>query len=190
MSSREMKEKQTELYRYFDKKGTLLYVGISLNAVSRAAQHRIASFWYKNASSITIERFPNRQSALNAEKEAIQKENPVHNVYYNSYKYKNEEMENFETNANFDRKNLLGRTVVYKPIYTQKEAGEIIFGNSSDASKKVKNLIEEGKMQGVLVSKRERLINTGEKRTIKKYMVTGWQLIEFIEALEEGQTSL
>jgi hypothetical protein len=39
------------LYRYFDETGKLLYVGMSLSAFRRAAQHRLGSDWFKTAKN-------------------------------------------------------------------------------------------------------------------------------------------
>ena len=69
-----------ELYRHFDKDGRLLYVGISLNSVSRLSQHKNVSRWYDQIVRIEIERFPSRKEALEAEAKAINEENPVHNT--------------------------------------------------------------------------------------------------------------
>lgn len=70
----------TELYRHFDKSGTLLYVGISLSTVHRLKEHRGGSGWYRKVVTITIERFPTRKAALAAERKAVQTEHPLHNV--------------------------------------------------------------------------------------------------------------
>lgn len=70
----------TELYRHFDAKGVLLYVGISLSTANRLGQHRCVSPWSKRVTSITIERYPNRKAALDAERNAIQSEGPLYNV--------------------------------------------------------------------------------------------------------------
>lgn len=70
----------TQLYRHFDKAGTLLYVGISLHAVKRLSEHDGSSPWYKDISHVTIEHFPSRQAAEIAEKKAIKKEKPRHNI--------------------------------------------------------------------------------------------------------------
>lgn len=75
--------KPTDLYRYFDKSGNLLYVGISINTVSRMASHRSASSWYDQAVKITIKKYKNRKNALNAERKAIMKEKPKYNITYN-----------------------------------------------------------------------------------------------------------
>jgi hypothetical protein len=69
----------TYLYRHFDAEGRLLYVGISLSAVHRLAQHR-ASAWFASIATVTIETFPSRAGAAEAERLAIQTEGPLHNI--------------------------------------------------------------------------------------------------------------
>ncbi len=73
------------LYRHFNKEGKLLYVGIALNILCRLANHRGASSWYPEIARIEIEHFADRQSALKAEREAIAKEKPLHNVNHKHY---------------------------------------------------------------------------------------------------------
>lgn len=73
-------EVQTQLYRHFDSAGGLLYVGISLFAVYRLAQHLNGSRWADQISMITIEKFPSREAADRAETEAIAREKPKFNI--------------------------------------------------------------------------------------------------------------
>lgn len=71
---------RTALYRHFDGAGVLLYVGVSLSAVQRLAQHRQTAHWFEQIARVTIEWLPTRQRALEAETWAIANEGPVHNV--------------------------------------------------------------------------------------------------------------
>lgn len=75
----------TALYRHFDANDRLLYVGISLSAVQRLAQHRNGAHWFKKIVSVTIEWFPSREAAIGAEAAAIQLEKPMHNIAMNSH---------------------------------------------------------------------------------------------------------
>jgi hypothetical protein len=68
------------LYRHFDNAGRLLYVGISLNAFHRLAQHKQHSHWFSRVAHVEIERFPTRMAALLAERAAIRDEKPLHNI--------------------------------------------------------------------------------------------------------------
>jgi hypothetical protein len=74
---------RTDLYRHFDKKGRLLYVGQSLNAVSRLQQHRGNSGWYNEIAYIKIEKFETYHDALDAERKAIERERPLYNCQSN-----------------------------------------------------------------------------------------------------------
>ncbi len=70
----------TVLYRHFDAKGALLYVGISLRAMERLAAHMAGSQWAEAISRVELERFPTRDAALAAERQVIKGEKPRHNI--------------------------------------------------------------------------------------------------------------
>jgi transcriptional regulator with XRE-family HTH domain len=70
----------TTLYRHFDAAGRLLYVGVALGPVARLQQHASQSSWVRDIARMTIERFPTRTAAEQAERDAIRVEQPVHNV--------------------------------------------------------------------------------------------------------------
>lgn len=70
---------RTELYRHFDDKGQLLYVGVSLSTCTRLAGHRVTACWFDLISRIEIERFETREAALSAEIRAIKDERPIYN---------------------------------------------------------------------------------------------------------------
>lgn len=67
------------LYRHFDKKRRLLYVGISEDALKRAKQHSVKP-WGHLIARITVEHFATRTEAEAAEKAAIAAEAPIHNI--------------------------------------------------------------------------------------------------------------
>lgn len=68
-----------QLYRHFDAKGKLLYVGISRNSGMRFAGHRRNSAWAHLSTRMTVEMFPSRLAASIAELKAIENEKPLHN---------------------------------------------------------------------------------------------------------------
>lgn len=72
----------TTLYRYFDSEGHLLYVGISGNNLKRQSQHKKNAAWFGLVSTATFEHYESRTEALAAEKLAIQRENPAHNIQH------------------------------------------------------------------------------------------------------------
>lgn len=71
----------TQLYRHYDADGELLYVGISLSAVSRLSKHR-KSPWFQDIATITVENHDSRLDAEQAERTAIKIERPKHNVVH------------------------------------------------------------------------------------------------------------
>lgn len=71
----------TFVYRFFDSEDKLLYVGISYHLENRLDSHRFGKPWDR-ISRIQIERFPTREEAAAAEREAILSEAPEWNVIY------------------------------------------------------------------------------------------------------------
>lgn len=72
----------TSLYRHYDAGGSLLYVGISLSAMQRLAQHKDRSHWFDKIASVAIEQFPCRADAISAERRAIVDERPAFNIVH------------------------------------------------------------------------------------------------------------
>lgn len=75
-----MSEQPCYLYRAFDAEGQLLYVGISINAITRLGQHSSGSDWWTQVVRVEIETHEDRAAALEAEGVAIAAEAPLHNV--------------------------------------------------------------------------------------------------------------
>jgi hypothetical protein len=74
---------KTHLYRWFDKAGNLLYVGISNDAIQRFKDgHKRSSNWANLAVKMTSQIYDDRRQALEAEKTAIQTEQPQFNVIH------------------------------------------------------------------------------------------------------------
>ena len=70
----------TQLYRQFDRDGTLLYVGVSLSAEARRSRHkRVKARWFDQIALIEVETFSTREAALAAETAAIATEKPAFN---------------------------------------------------------------------------------------------------------------
>lgn len=72
--------KGAQLYRYYDKDDNLLYVGMSSNALRRVKEHQKDKEWYWDIAKITIENFNMHYELVQAEKEAIAKEQPRYNI--------------------------------------------------------------------------------------------------------------
>lgn len=76
---------KTCLYRHFDYNDTLLYVGISINPISRQYQHSNNSDWWgTNLSRTEYEWYDTNEGALYAEMAAIRKEKPIYNKRHNN----------------------------------------------------------------------------------------------------------
>jgi predicted GIY-YIG superfamily endonuclease len=73
----------TTVYRMFDHQDTLLYVGISNRVDVRIEQHRASKEWFWRVDRITTINYPDRQTALDVEKHAIQTEKPLYNIIHN-----------------------------------------------------------------------------------------------------------
>jgi hypothetical protein len=67
------------LYRAYDDRDRLLYVGISDGEFIRLAQHAASAPWTVYAVKITLERYALRSVAEGAERKAIATEDPVWN---------------------------------------------------------------------------------------------------------------
>jgi predicted GIY-YIG superfamily endonuclease len=67
------------LYRFFNAKNELLYVGITNNPFNRFSGHSKDKEWFKEITYSTFEHYPNRLSVDRAETKAIQTENPKYN---------------------------------------------------------------------------------------------------------------
>ena len=78
------RERPTALYRYYDISDLLLYVGISGRLYDRTGDHTKGSSWMDFAVRSTIERFPARDEAVEAEEAAIKAEHPLFNDRHNN----------------------------------------------------------------------------------------------------------
>ena len=69
----------TQLYRHYSADGELLYVGISLSAINRLQQHSDSAAWFPSIAKVEVEKFEDRQAAIEAEIKAIKEEHPLFN---------------------------------------------------------------------------------------------------------------
>lgn len=72
----------TILYRYFDSKDQLLYVGITGDQLKRQSQHRRSSKWFDQIAFAKFQHFTSRAEAAAAEVTAIQEEKPLFNQHH------------------------------------------------------------------------------------------------------------
>jgi predicted GIY-YIG superfamily endonuclease len=85
-----MAERETKphiLYRFYDRTNVLLYVGITVNLGERMQQHAGSKDWWLHVdrSATRIEYFDTRSAALDAERDAIKSEKPLHNDQHNEW---------------------------------------------------------------------------------------------------------
>lgn len=71
---------RTSLYRLYDEAGGLLYVGITKSVQRRWTEHETTKSWWPEVTAATLEHYPTREAALEAERAAIIAERPRHNV--------------------------------------------------------------------------------------------------------------
>jgi hypothetical protein len=173
----EVDDMTMHLYRHFDADGKLLYVGISLSALSRLAQHKDHSAWYKSIVNVTIQEFPSREEALAAERRAILEEQPAHNIRRPKPETPINKISKLRGTAQeASREMLVWRIAEFNPVYTIDEVARALGIGPVIA----KRLIEKGEIGHVILR-----YETCTGKPSKLYRVTGWQLIEYIEHLEQ-----
>jgi hypothetical protein len=73
----------TSVYRYYDRNGVLIYVGITKQGMGRNLQHNGYAEWWQFVARQEIEHLPDRASALALEKALIQEHRPPFNRQHN-----------------------------------------------------------------------------------------------------------
>lgn len=68
------------LYRVYDRRGRLLYVGQTKDFRTRIRAHSNGSAWFRFAAFTTQRHYEARDDAIDAETEAIRNEHPRHNI--------------------------------------------------------------------------------------------------------------
>lgn len=71
------------LYRFYDERGRLLYIGITGDVRARFRQHADSKAWWKQVAVREIVHCRTRADLLAAEREAIIRERPRYNVIHN-----------------------------------------------------------------------------------------------------------
>lgn len=70
------------LYRFYDDNEALLYVGITNSLPNRLGQHNESKRWWCDVSVVTVEHYDSREEVLEAEKRAIEFEEPRYNIQH------------------------------------------------------------------------------------------------------------
>jgi len=77
-----MSDHPTSLYRFFDAKGRLLYVGITSIGPGRWVSHEKIQPWWPLVVRSEVTHYPDRGTAAAAERVAIVMEKPLHNTIF------------------------------------------------------------------------------------------------------------
>tara|TARA_R110000868_G_scaffold210464_1_gene460521 strand:- start:102 stop:656 length:555 start_codon:yes stop_codon:yes gene_type:complete len=179
-----------QLYRHFDQNGLLLYVGISLSSLNRLGQHKDNSHWFESISRVEIENFETRKEAIEAEAKAIFAEKPKHNIMrprHNQLMLEEarkreilERKEELKPNA-LSKKDLTARIVMFEIIYDLQNVAKIL----GISLKSVIRLIEEKKIGTLTMPPRiDGLTRYGIPHK-EKVVISGWQLISYLENLHK-----
>lgn len=78
-----MSEVPTSVYRYYDKNGVLIYVGITKQRTGRNSQHNADKVWWPLVFEQKVEHLPSRLCAQNRERDLIRLYKPPFNKVHN-----------------------------------------------------------------------------------------------------------
>lgn len=172
------------LYRHYDDEGNLLYVGISVSFLARTQQHKENSGWFSEIKSITIEKHESREEAIEAERKAIQEESPLYNIQHSRFNSKEKENGDDSQGEKYDhdctRSHLFRWVVNLKPLYDMSEAAELL----KVGPQKLKEMCENNEI-GSIVWRKSWHEKYQKYTVIRK--ITGWQIIDFLEYLENKE---
>jgi predicted GIY-YIG superfamily endonuclease len=167
---------KTTLYRHYDKSNNLLYVGISLSHLQRLGQHSTNSHWFTKISNVTVKHFDTRQEAIEAERNAIRSEKPLHNIMHINY----QEEENLSIpvakRVLGAKEDMLTRIVNIELLYESSKLAPMLHMQH----KELKAIIDAGELSYMWCHG----TNCGQDR--RKFFVSGWQLIDYMESRHHG----
>jgi excisionase family DNA binding protein len=165
---------KTALYRHFDAKNNLLYVGISLSAVARLSQHSTLSAWFDDIARVDVVWFDTREKALEEERRAVAQEKPIYNKRLQTV------IKDLPQQRDEPRKAITHKIVVLNPVYKINEAAQVL--NISESTLRQK--IEQNEIGAMLLGEVVKKNSNGNETTAKRYQISGWQLLDYIEYLE------
>ena len=155
---------RTALYRHFAVDSRLLYVGISLSPIYRLAQHCDGSQWFEQIAAVKVEWFDTREAALDAEKKAIQSEQPEYNIVH-KIKTREAALAEMTEESCFE---LVRKVTRFGSVYNPRAAADAC-GISVVA------------MRLAMMASDIPYFSAGSK-----IVITGWALISYLEALQAG----
>lgn len=165
---------RTALYRHYGPERKLLYVGVSLNAVARLAQHKNYSQWFGDIRRVTVEWFDSREEALAAERAAVAAEKPFYNK---NLKRHTAPSPPEPPQARSEEDRLVWRVVGLRPIMSPHEVADALNMPVGE----VKRMQEDHKIGSIDIGKRWTCRRTKEKRV--RLYTTGWQVLSYIESI-------
>jgi predicted GIY-YIG superfamily endonuclease len=74
---------QTALYRFLGSEDASLYIGITHDLGERWSSHARKQPWWHEVRRLTVDMYPDREAAQDAETAAIKAERPRHNITHN-----------------------------------------------------------------------------------------------------------
>jgi len=162
---------KTSLYRHYNSNGDLLYVGVSLSTLQRLGQHADHSDWFLSIARVTIEHLETREAALDAERAAVIREKPLHNIHHK--KAAEEALRKTReklTETAQAKKDLTARIVYFNPVYSLQDAANALSVSSRLVNAWVRS-VEIGYF--TMPNKAGRPVQ----------YISGWQLIDYIERM-------
>jgi len=72
------------LYRFFAQDGRLLYVGQTADPGKRFTRHSVSHAWWRAVNAIVLEHYTTPSLAKQAERLAIENEQPYYNLHFNA----------------------------------------------------------------------------------------------------------
>jgi predicted GIY-YIG superfamily endonuclease len=188
-----MSDRKTYLYRVYDNEQKLIYVGISLSFFSRLQQHKKNSVWFDRMSTVTLTQYTAREEALFAEATAINTENPQMNIMRPRSKELELAQKVLADRSRNDRKAwahpdasrdyLYEKVVRFEVLYSLSEAANIL----NLTRKMLDSLVENNTLGHILLPAKPGKNAYGQPHK-PKTMVSGWQIIDYLEGLHTPQT--
>ena len=171
---------RTSLYRHYSKDDELLYIGISLSAINRLKQHEQHSTWFDDIARVEVEHFDTRSEARAAERAAIKSEKPKYNKHHTKEDPPKKETRFQKAAAEMARRRLVDRIVSFEPFYKIEEAARVLGVSTVGLKKKILG----GEIDAVVMHTAKNFYK-GEERTTYRYGITGWQLVDYLERMEQ-----